>query len=292
MSHKRTGEEQYLELCKRILNEGVMIENERTGHGCLTVINEDFEYDVSNGRFPLLTTRKAFWRQAIAEIVGYLRGYDNAYQFAEIGCNTWFVNANKTKAWLENPHRKGDGDMGRAYGVQARAWVKPDGGTVDQLRKVIDNLSRGIDDRAEIISFYNPGEFHLSCLRPCMFMHHFSILDGTLYQTSYSRSVDVPIGLVFNAPQAVFLLRVMAQITGLRPGSVYHKLVNNHLYDNQIYLMREQVTREPFPEPTLHITDKLKTLEDLETWFDPRNPEHIWVEGYEHHPRIDYPFAE
>lgn len=87
-----------------------MVNNERTGKGCLTVINADFEYDASQGKFPLITTRKSFWRAAVAEMLGYLRGYSNAEQFAAIGCNTWFANANETKAWLENPYRKGEND--------------------------------------------------------------------------------------------------------------------------------------------------------------------------------------
>jgi thymidylate synthase len=87
--------------------------------------------------------------------------------------------------------------MGRVYGIQGRAWAKPDGGFIDQLQKIVDNLSKGIDDRAEILSFYNPGEFHMGCLRPCMHTHNFSILDGTLYLTSFQRSCDVPLLLPY-----------------------------------------------------------------------------------------------
>lgn len=268
-----------------------MVKNQRTGKGCLTVINADFEYDAANNQFPLVTTRQAFWRSAIAEMLGYLRGYDNAQQFADIGCSTWFKNANETKAWLANPHRKGENDIGRAYGVQLRQWRTPDGKVIDQLSKVIDILKTGYDDRRLIMTFHNPGELDLAALDSCMHTHHFSVLGETLYLTSYQRSIDVPLGLVFNQVQVFFLLKVMAQITGLKPGRAFHKLVNCHLYDDQIELMRGQVTREPYAVPTFHISDKIKTLDDLETWVDPRNPEHFWVEGYEHHPRIDYPFA-
>ena len=107
---------QYLELCQRIVDEGHWVENKRTGIRCLTVINADLEYDVGNNRFPLITTRKSFYKAAIAELLGYLRGYDNAAQFREIGCNTWNANANENSAWLNNPHRKGEDDMGRVYG--------------------------------------------------------------------------------------------------------------------------------------------------------------------------------
>ncbi|KGI83720.1 thymidylate synthase, partial [Exiguobacterium mexicanum] len=100
----------YLELCQRIIDKGQWVENERTGVRCLTVINADLEYDVGNNQFPLITTRKSFYKAAIAELLGYLRGYDNAAQFREIGCNTWNANANENQAWLNNPHRKGEDD--------------------------------------------------------------------------------------------------------------------------------------------------------------------------------------
>ncbi|MFA0809374.1 thymidylate synthase [Microbulbifer epialgicus] len=287
----KTAEQQYLALCRRILEEGVLIKNQRTNKGCLTVINADFEYDASGGGFPLVTTRKAFWRNAVAEMIGYLRGYDNANQFASIGCNTWFANANETPAWLDNPHRKGKDDIGRAYGVQLRNWRNPEGGKVDQLHKVVDALKAGYDNRRLIMTFHNPGELDRAALDACMHTHHFSVLEGTLYLTSYQRSIDVPLGLVFNMPQTVFLLRIIAQISGLKPGKVFHKLVNCHIYDNQIELMREQVERVPLEQPTLHISDRIKTLNDLETWVDPQDPEQFWVEGYEHHPAIKYPFA-
>lgn len=125
----------YLELCQRIIDKGQWVENERTGVRCLTVINADLEYDVGNNQFPLITTRKSFYKAAIAELLGYLRGYDNAAQFREIGCNTWNANANENQAWLNNPHRKGEDDMGRVYGVQGRSWQRPDGTYLDQLKK-------------------------------------------------------------------------------------------------------------------------------------------------------------
>ena len=170
---------QYLDLCNRIIDKGTWVENERTGKRCLTVINADLVYNVAGNEFPLITTRKSFWKSAIAEMLGYIRGYDNAADFRKIGAKTWDANANDNQAWLNNPHRKGEDDMGRVYGVQGRAWSKPDGGSIDQLRKIVDDLKNGIDDRGEILSFYNPGEFHMGCLRPCMHTHNFSLLGDT-----------------------------------------------------------------------------------------------------------------
>ncbi len=280
---------QYLELCQRIVDEGQWVENKRTGTRCLTVINADLEYDVANNQFPMITTRKSYYKAAIAELLGYLRGYDSAEQFREIGCKTWDANANDNNAWLNNPNRKGEDDMGRVYGVQGRGWQRPDGSTLDQLSKVINNLKNGIDDRGEIITFYNPGEFELGCLRPCMHTHTFSLLGDTLYLTSYQRSCDVPLGLNFNQIQCFVLLALVAQITGHKAGKAYHKIANAHIYENQLELMRDvQLTREPFESPQLKINPKIKSLEDIETWVTRDDFE---VTGYQCHEAIQYPFS-
>jgi len=280
---------QYLDLCNRIINEGTWIENERTGKRCLTVINADLQYEVGKNEFPMITTRKSYFKSAIAEFLGYIRGYDNAADFRALGTKTWDANANLNEAWLNNPYRKGEDDMGRVYGVQARSWKTPEGNTIDQLKKVVDNLKNGIDDRAEIVTFYNPGEFHMGCLRPCMHTHTFSLVGDTLHLTSYQRSCDVPLGLNFNQVQVFTFLALMARITGKKAGTAYHKIVNAHIYEDQLELMRDvQVKREPFPSPQLHISDKIQTLEDLETWV---TMDDFSISGYECHEPIKYPFA-
>jgi thymidylate synthase len=280
---------QYLDLNKRIIEEGVMVHNARTGKDVLTVINADLEYNVGNNEFPMVTTRKTFYKSAIAELIGYIRGYDNAEDFRKLGTPTWNANANDNKVWLENPARKGTDDMGRVYGVQGRSWSTPEGNTIDQLKKVVDNLTKGIDDRGEIISFYNPGEFHLGCLRPCMHTHTFSLIGDTLHLTSYQRSCDVPLGLSFNMIQVYTFLALMAQITGHKAGTAYHKIVNAHIYEDQIDLMRDvQLKRTPFNPPKLIINPDIKSLEDLETWV---TMDDFKIEGYEHHEAIKYPFS-
>ena len=281
--------QQYLDLCQRIVDEGVWIENQRTGKRCLTVINAELVYDVANNQFPLVTTRKSYWKSAIAEMLGYIRGYSNAADFRKLGTPTWDANANDNEAWLANPSRMGEDDMGRVYGVQGRSWQKPDGGHVDQLKKIVDNLGKGIDDRGEILTFYNPGEFHLGCLRPCMHTHTFSLLGNTLYLTSYQRSCDVPLGLNFNQLQVFLLLKLIAQITGHAPGMAYHKIINAHIYEDQLALMRDvQLKRKPYPSPRLNINPDIKSLEDIETWV---TLDDFDVEGYQHHDPIDYPFS-
>lgn len=267
---------QYLKLCERVLRHGVPVYNKRTGKICYTVTNVDFEYD----RLPILTTKEVAWKSATAELLGYLKGYSSAADFRALGCRTWDANANKNEAWLKNPNRKGTDDMGRVYGVQGRNW----GGHLDQLQKVIDNLKAGIDDRGEIVTFWNPGEFDLGCLRPCMHTHTFSLLNGTLYLTSYQRSADIPLGLPFNMVQCWILLCIMAKITGHKPGKVYHKIVNAHIYEDQIEGIEEQLTRQTVNcHPRLILPDVI----DIDTL----TVDDFKIVDYHHHPAIKFPFS-
>ncbi|WP_419660214.1 ThyA: thymidylate synthase [Desulfosarcina variabilis str. Montpellier] len=280
---------EYLALCRRVIDEGVWIENTRTGKRCITVINVDLEYDVSDGTLPVLTTKKLFWKPAIAEMLGYLRGYQSAKQFRELGCNTWNANANENAQWLANPFREGDDDMGRCYGVQGRGWHNPEGKKIDQLRKIVDDLSKGIDNRCEIMTFYNPGELDRACLAPCMHTHTFSLLGEHLYLTSYQRSDDLPLGHGFNQVQVGWLLMIMAQITGKKAAKAYHKIVNAHIYEDQLDQVKNiQLKRTPYPLPKLKINPDINSLDDLETWVTLDDFE---LEGYQHHPPIPYAFS-
>ena len=280
---------QYLDLCKRVIDEGVWVENKRTGKRCLTVINADLEYDLSDGILPVLTTKKLYWKPAIAEMLGYLRGYTSAADFRKIGCNTWNANANENMAWIENPYRKGIDDMGRCYGAQGRDWKNPEGESIDQLVKIYNDLRKKIDNRSEILTFWNPGELDRACLNSCMHTHTFSILDNKLYLTSYQRSDDLPLGHAFNQVQVGWLLMVMAQITGLKPGKAFHKIVNVHIYEDQLETLKNvQLKRTPFPQPKLKINPRIRTLKDLETWVTLDDFE---LDNYQHHPAIKYEFS-
>lgn len=317
---------QYINLAKRILEQGEWVENERTGTKCLVVINADLEYDVGAGEFPLVTTRKSPIRLAIAELLGYIGGKNSAADFRELGTKSWDMNANENQAWLDNPLREGEDDMGRVYGVQGRSWqsthiydytstahemdeevesfleklgyelngelehdwVKIYTKSIDQLKKVYNNLKNGIDDRGEIITYWNPSDFHRGCLRPCLHSFQFSLLNGTLYLHATQRSCDVPLGLVANMQQCYWFLKVMAQITGHKAGKVFHKIVNAHIYENQVELMKEQVQREVIEcKIDTWINPNIKTLEDLEqaNWDD------FDISGYKHHDPINYPFS-
>jgi thymidylate synthase len=280
------AERQYIDLCNRILSEGHWVKNDRTGKRCLTVINADMEYTVED--FPLSTLRKSYWEPAIAEIIGYLRGFDNAQYFSDLGANTWFNNANKSKAWLSNPNRKGENDMGRVYGVQLRGWENFKGERFDQLAKVLDHLTNAIDDRGEILSMWNPGEHHLGCLRPCLYSYQFSILNNELFLNATQRSCDVPLGLNFNQVQVWFMLYWVSALTGLKPGKAYHKIVNAHIYEDQIIGVREMLKNKP-SEIRPRFIRKNKNLNPIDTM----TPKDFFVADYpDNLPVIKFPFSE
>lgn len=284
---------QYIDASKDIIENGVWVENERTGKRCLTKINVDFTY--TPDEFPLCTTKKTFWKAAVAELLGYIRGYDNAEDFRKLGTKTWDANANLNDAWLNNPHRKGNDDMGLVYGAIGNNWPiqssehQMQHQKIDLLDKIYQDLKAGKDDRGEIWTFWNPGVFHMGCLRPCMYSHHFSLLGGKLYLNSTQRSADMPLGVPFNMVQVYFLWAVMAQITGLEMGEAYHKIVNAHFYEDQVDIFKDQqMNREPLGLPKFKINPNIKTLEDLRTWVTVDDFE---VVGYEHHDAIKYPFS-
>lgn len=284
---------QYIDLCKRILSEGVWVDHKRSGKKRLTVINANFTYDVGAGEFPLDTTRKSFWKAAVAEMTGYLKGYTNANDFAALGAPTWLANANENKAWLSNPYREGDGDMGNAYRFREyEVAADSDDMThwqgIDQYKTIIDKLESGIDDGRLIMSAWHPFFEESQCLPACMHTHQFSLIGDTLHLNSTQRSVDVPLGLNFNQVQCYFLLAITAQITGYKAGKAYHNMVNCHIYEDQVDLMKEQIKRKPFDNPKFLMDTSITSLEDLENLKDLSG---FSVEGYEHHEKINYPFT-
>lgn len=301
------AETQYLQHLNNIYHNGTDLRNERTGEVCRTVINCDMTYDCTSGHAPVITSRKYHPKIAIAELLGYIRGYTDAQQFKDLGTSSWMANANETPAWLENLYRKGENDLGLIYGAVARNWptvgkyappleapsqvdywVREE--NINLFKKVYENLKAGKDDRGEIITFWNPGMFHLGCLRPCMYEHQFSLLGDDLYLNSTQRSLDLCLGGPTNMVQCWLLLRLMAQITGKNPKFAYHRSVNVHIYGSQLELVPQQLERanDLFEEPTIKINPDIRTLEDLETW--------VRVEDFEihiekQHPAIKYPFA-
>lgn len=294
MSQIERGEVQYLNGLRRIYESGKDLVNSRTGEVCRTVINIDMTYDATTNKAPMLTTRKIINPYLpIAEFLGYIKGVTSAAQMRKLGTKSWDSNANENKAWLNNPNRKGDDDLGLIYGAVAKEWpISPDKdlkyGNIDLFNKVYNNLKQGIDDRGEIITFWNPGMFHLGCLRPCMYEHQFSLLGDDLYLNSTQRSNDWPLGCAANMVQVWLFLRLMAQITNKNPVQAFHRSVNCHIYGPQLELVPTQLEREPLTEPTIDINPDIKSLKDLETWV---TVDDFKVTYPEFHPAIKYPFT-
>lgn len=279
-------EQDYLSLVQRILDEGEWITNERTGKKCLTVINHDFVYDVGEGEVPLLTTKQVFATSAIAEIIGYLRGYTDAQDFADAGSPSWMMNSNQTQAWLDNPNRRGENDCGLIYGAVAKDWHG-----IDLIDKVYQDLKNGVDDRREIVTFFDPSKFDKACLRPCAYEWIWSLVNGKLSLTVTQASCDVPLGLPWNSVSFCFLLKLMAQITGNKPDKVFHKVVNAHIYEDQMRGIGEQLSRTPLGiSPTLEISDWVMSLEDV-TQVDRHVRDYFTLSGYEHQWKISFPFT-
>ena len=275
-------EQDYLTLCENLINEGVWVENKRTGKRCLTLINHDFVYDVGVGEVPLLTTKQCFTVSAAAEILGYLRRYTNAEDFDRIGSPTWYSNANENEAWLNNPNRNGENDLGVVYGA-ATDFL--------ELQKIYTNLCNGVDDRGEIYQMWRPESFSRGCLRPCAYEHIWSLVNNKLSLTVVQRSGDLPLGVPFNSFSFAFLLKLMAKITGNEPDKVYHKIVNVHIYEDQVKPLKEQLERTPLDiKPTLEIKDWVRTLDNV-VLFEEHAREYFTLVGYEHLGKIPFPFT-
>jgi thymidylate synthase len=278
-----SAEVQYLDLLRTTMEHGHDIRNDRTGMVCRTVTVAVMYNNVGGGEFTLTTTRKSYWRKAIRELCGYFRGFNSAAQFRDLGTDSWDINANETRAWLDNPHRKGTDDIGLVYGGVAKRWPTHDGHTMDLFKKVYTNLKAGVDDRGEIVTFWNPGLFELGALRPCMYSHTFTLLGDTLHMTSTQRSSDAFLGVNWNMMQCYVFLAVMAKITGHKPGWVKHDHNNFHIYENHFEQVTEQLSRDPYEMPTIKLSDRIT---DWDYVVNHMTDEDFEVIGYQSHPPI------
>lgn len=280
-------EKDYFDLVDFIYHNGTDIYNERTGYVCRTIPTHVMVYD----RCPMISHKQVFFKMFIAEFVGYLRGYTNAKQFRDLGTRTWDANANETKAWLANPNRLGTDDMGNVYGAIARDFGNM-GGEHDLLWDVYEDLCKGVDNRGEIITFWDPSRFDEGCLRPCMMMHQFQIIGNTLHLTSYQRSTDILLGGPANMLQSWFFLELMAKITGHQVGKVTHVMNNIHIYENQFPACEEFLKRESHKDnnPKLVFNDLCTSLGYV---LDEANQigDIVTLEGYHHNGKLEIPFA-
>lgn len=247
-------ESMYLDTFRKILSEGKWVSNERTGTRCLTIPRHVYEIELKPNTCPLTTVKPSYPLSAISEITGYNRRYDNAQDFANINCTTWFVNANKTQGWLDNPARKGENDLGTVYGAAVSA---------EYIADVWENIQNNNDHRGLILDWWQVDKFKTACLRACMYSHDFSIIDGEVNLTSNSRSVDAALGWNFNSIQAYFMGMMAAHLSGNTGGTVLHVCDKIHIYESHIEGVEEMLSRKPITLDT-----HFKINDNITSWKD------------------------
>lgn len=255
----------YLELCQTILNEGVR-KSDRTGTGTISIFGYQMRFDLQRG-FPLLTTKKLHLRSIIHELLWFLRGDTNVAYLRENGVTIW-------DEWAD-----ANGELGPVYGRQWRSWPLPDGGAVDQIAAVLDQIRSNPDSRRLIVSAWNVAELDRMALAPCHCLFQFYVADGKLSCQLYQRSADVFLGVPFNIASYALLTLMMAQVSGLKPGHFVHTFGDAHIYTNHLEQVRLQVTREPRPLPTMTLNPDVRSI------FEFRY-EDFQLTGYDPHPRI------
>ncbi len=256
---------QYLDLMDRVLAEGVE-KRDRTGVGTRSIFGHQLRFDLTSG-FPLVTTKKLHVKSIFYELLWFLRGDTNVKYLDEHGVTIW-------DEWADD-----NGELGPVYGRQWRSWPTQDGGSIDQMADVVAEIRRNPNSRRLIVTAWNPAENGLMALSPCHCLFQFNVADGALSCQLYQRSADVFLGVPFNIASYALLTLIVAQVTGLRPGSFIHSFGDAHLYLNHLEQARLQLSRNPRPLPTLRINPAVTDL------FGFRY-EDFSLEGYEPHPHI------
>ena len=249
---------QYLALLEDILNSGVE-RNDRTGVGTISVFGRQLRFDLTQG-FPAVTTKKLAWKAVVSELLWFLEGSNDERRLAEIlygrpdsGRNTIWTGNAEAAYW--QPRAKFPGDLGRVYGVQWRDW-----GGVDQVAKLIDGLKNDPTGRRHIISAWNVDELDQMALPPCHVMSQFYVSKGKLSCHMYQRSVDVFLGLPFNIASYALLTHMVAHVCGLEVGELIISTGDTHIYSNHVEQVKEQLSREPYPLPTLWLNTNIKDI--------------------------------
>ncbi len=257
--------EQYLALCRRILDEGVD-RADRTGVGTRSVFGHQMRFDLSKG-FPALTTKKLFLKGIIHELLWFLRGETNIKALTDAGVHIWDEWADK------------DGNLGPVDGRQWRSWPTADGRTVDQIAQLIDGLRRTPDSRRHLVCAWNVGEIEKMALPPCHCLFQFYVADGQLSCQLYQRSADVFLGVPFNIASYSLLTLMVAQVCGFAPHEFIHTLGDAHIYSNHMDKVRLQLTRKPRQLPSMKINPSVKDIDGFRY-------EDFTLEGYDPHPAI------
>ncbi len=256
---------QYLDLCRHILEHGT-VKHDRTGTGTISVFGYQMRFPMADG-FPLLTTKKLHLKSIIYELLWFLQGDTNVHYLQEHGVRIW-------NEWAD-----ADGELGPVYGEQWRRWKDYDGGVIDQITNVVEQIKHNPDSRRMMVTAWNPAQVDAMALPPCHCLFQFYVADGKLSLQLYQRSADVFLGVPFNIASYALLLRMMAQVTGLQTGDFVHTLGDAHIYLNHLDQVRLQLTREPRPLPTMLINPEKKDLFSFEY-------EDFRLVNYDPHPHI------
>ena len=256
---------QYLDLLQRIMTEGVT-KTDRTGTGTISIFGHQMRFNLEDG-FPLLTTKKLHLKSIIYELLWFLHGDTNVKWLQEHGVRIW-------NEWADE-----NGELGPVYGHQWRSWPDYQGGTIDQISNIVDQIKHHPDSRRMIVSAWNVAEVEKMALPPCHTMFQFYVADGRLSLQLYQRSADTFLGVPFNIASYALLLQMMAQVTGLKAGDFIHTTGDTHIYLNHIDQVRLQLTREPRPLPHMSLNPDVKDLNDF-TYED------FKLTGYDPWPHI------
>ena len=237
---------QYLDLLDRIVTEGHP-KGDRTGTGTQSVFGHQMRFNLEDG-FPLLTTKKLHLKSIIYELLWFLKGDTNVKYLQEHGVRIW-------NEWADE-----NGELGPVYGHQWRSWPDYQGGTIDQIQNVLDQIKHTPDSRRMIVSAWNPAEVDQMALPPCHCLFQFYVAEGKLSLQLYQRSADTFLGVPFNIASYALLLMMMAQVTGLKPGEFIHTTGDTHLYLNHLEQANLQLTRTPRPLPVMKLNPDVKDL--------------------------------
>lgn len=260
----------YLDLLRHIKTHGT-IKGDRTGTGTISTFGYQMRFDLSQG-FPLLTTKKLHLRSIIYELLWFLRGETNIQ----------YLHDHKVTIWDE--WADANGELGPIYGYQWRSWPTPNGGHIDQITQLIDQIRNNPNSRRLIVSAWNVAEIDKMALPPCHSLFQFYVADGKLSCQLYQRSADVFLGVPFNIASYALLTMMIAQVTGLTPGDFVHTLGDAHIYLNHQEQVEEQLSRTPRPLPTMKLNPEVKSIFDFQY-------EDFTLEGYDPYPTIKAPIA-
>ena len=242
------------------------MKSDRTGTGTKSVFGYQMRFNLADG-FPLLTTKKLHLKSIIYELLWFIQG----------GTNVKYLQDNGVRIW--NEWADADGNLGPIYGKQWRAWRDYNGGTIDQLSEAIATIRNNPDSRRIIVSAWNVADLPEMRLPPCHAFYQFYVAGGRLSLQLYQRSADIFLGVPFNIASYALLLMMAAQVTGLEAGDFVHTLGDAHIYTNHFEQVREQLSREPRPLPTMKINPEVKSIFDFKY-------EDFTLENYNPHPHI------